>query len=281
MIHALIDADILRYRVGFACQHTWYYVYVIGEEDQGPIASFGKKRDATGWVNGETDCFSIVPEVQIEPLEYCLHSVKQTVRSIYEALNTNKFTLYLSGENNFRKELNPEYKANRDPLHKPAYYNEITEYLIKHWDAQVVNRIEADDAMAIEQWRAWYDGYPEKTVICTIDKDLDQIPGWHYNFVQRRKYWITEFEGLRNFYTQLLVGDRADNIQGVYGLGEKTVAKLFQNVDTEIMLWDIVYTQYKKAYPDLLEDDLMKVIKLNADMLWILRYPQDEWKIPE
>jgi 5'-3' exonuclease len=57
------------------------------------------------------------------------------------------------------------------------------------------------------------------TVICSIDKDLHQIPGLHYNFVKKEWSQIEPWDGLKWFYQQLLIGDSTDGIKGCSGIG--------------------------------------------------------------
>ena len=84
----------------------------------------------------------------------------------------------------------------------------------------------ADDAIAIEATK-----FGDDSIIVSLDKDFDQVQGWHYNFVKKDKYYITADEGLYNFYCQFLVGDRIDNIIGVKGIGPKKAEKLLAGKD--------------------------------------------------
>jgi imidazole glycerol phosphate synthase subunit HisF len=56
---------------------------------------------------------------------------------------------------------------------------------------------EADDAIAIAATE-----YGDECIMASIDKDFDQVPGWHFNFVKNERYYITEEQGRLNFYTQ-------------------------------------------------------------------------------
>jgi hypothetical protein len=73
--------------------------------------------------------------------------------------------------------------------------------------------MEADDLLGINQTK--------DTIICTIDKDLRQVPGQHYNFVKDEIFTVNLQEGLLWFYTQMLTGDASDNISGIRGIGLK------------------------------------------------------------
>ena len=106
----------------------------------------------------------------------------------------------------------------------------------------------------------------------TLDKDLDMIRGWHYNFIKDKKYLIEEYEGIVNFYKQILTGDRVDNIVGLHGIGPKKAEKLLKDCKTEQQLYDAVL----KAY----DNDTERVLE-NGKLLWIRRKPNEMWKPPK
>jgi 5'-3' exonuclease len=117
------------------------------------------------------------------------------------------------------------YKGNRDPLANPKYYAEIKTYLLDYWSAKLISGREADDAMGCEQYK-----HPDKsTVICSIDKDMKQIPGWHYNWMKDDLSFVKMLDANLFFYRQMLEGDRVDNIPGIKGVGPKTVDKLMKD----------------------------------------------------
>lgn len=193
MHHALIDADILNYRIGFATNNE--------DEDMAIRTMVGFLEDLL--------LFDL-PEVQT-------------------------WELFLTGKDNFRNEIatTAPYKGTRKS-EKPVHYKLLREYLTLSWGAQVWPNMEADDALAI---RATSLG--DESVIVTLDKDLDQVEGWHYNFVKKTKYFIDKAQGLLNFYTQFLVGDSVDNIIGVKGIGPKKAHALLVD-KSEKEMWDVV-----------------------------------------
>lgn len=269
---ALIDGDILVYRCGFAVEKSKYKVFIRGEEHYGPVAVYKYKKDIPSYYLEDTDCY-LEKETEVEPLSNALHGVKETIQSILSATNAIDYRLYLSGENNFREKIavTKPYKGNRDKLHKPKWYNEIRDYLIREWKAIVVDGIEADDAIGIGQYThiACAKDTDYETIICSIDKDLDMIPGWHYNFVERKKYWIDEKTAIRKFYLQLLTGDITDNIQGCLGVGIKTAEKILSGKQTEEEMREAVRQKYSDVYGADKCDIIMKEM---SDLLWIKRY---------
>ena len=137
----------------------------------------------------------------------------------------DKWQLYLTGSNNFRKQVSAEYKANRTAP-KPEHLPAARQHLIEQWGAVVAEGEEADDAIAIEATKLNGD-----FVIISIDKDFKQIPGYHYNFVKREHFFVTPEEGLRFLYMQILMGDTADNVIGLKGIGPKKAEAALAEID--------------------------------------------------
>jgi hypothetical protein len=256
---ALIDGDIIAYSVGFACDTVKYIC-------RNTNAEYTTKKEAD---SKSSDWYI---EVESEPIENCLHSVKEMINGIVTNSSSDYYAIYLSGENNYRNEVWSDYKANRAGQRKPTYLNEIREYMIKHHGAQVVNGMEADDKLGIEQCSAIRNGEP--TVICTIDKDLDMIPGWHYNWRKEEMYTTEDPECLRIFFRQCLKGDAVDNIPGLFKVTGKKATKNrmapLDEMDNFDDMWEYVDSQY--------EHHLM--FATIAALLWIKR-KEDDGKIME
>ena len=173
---------------------------------------------------------------------------------------------YLTGSNNFRKEVavTAPYKGNRT-ADKPIHYDLIREYLISAWGCVVQEDQEADDAIGI---RAYEFEDTEDFVIMSIDKDLDMIRGWHYNFIKDDKYFVDDQAAIKHFYTQILTGDRVDNIVGLKGIGPKKAAKILEDCVTEADM----YTAVLEAY----DNDETRVLE-NGQLLWIRRNENQIW----
>lgn len=171
----------------------------------------------------------------------------------------DSFRIFLTGKDNFRYSIYPEYKAHR-PKEKPHWLQPIREYLVANFNAEVVNGQEADDALGINQ--------TGDSIICSIDKDLLQIPGRHYNFVKDEFTEVDEFQGIHHFYMQCLMGDRSDNIKGIPKVGPKNAEKILAGKLTEKELFDAVRDAYGND-----EEFIM-----NARVLWIRRKEDEDWK---
>lgn len=223
-----------------------------------------------------------------ESLAASLGNVKKTIYKILDKLCSHgeadiKVLLSSTDRSNYRYDIarTREYKGNRKGAPKPEYYEEIRDYLMDHWNGRLISGEEADDALGIAQTLT--------SCIVSTDKDLNMIPGWHYNFVKEELYEITDNDnlnllvetkgkrktykmdrgGIKWFYAQLLLGDTCDNIPGVKGYGPVKVHELLINIHTEVELAKAVY----KVYTDnkLTKERFLEV----CDLAWIRRKPNE------
>jgi len=237
-MHALIDGDVLKYSCGFAS-------------------------DANARKEG----------LEHESLNFCLHLVNKKIKTILEACGADSHTIFLSNTGSYRTDAFPEYKANRDPTHRPHWYKELGEFLeIRHKAVYSAIGDEADDALGIAQMSG------ADTIICTVDKDLNMIPGWHYNWSPKNwdkgNYQVSDLEGNRFFYKQLLTGDSTDNIPGLFKYkGVKASAKLSGVID-ELYTAEDMY----KYVLDLYNGDAEHT-NMIARLLWIKR-TDAQWTPP-
>lgn len=221
---ALVDADILVYRFGFASDG--------------------------------------------DPAEFALARISEFLDNLQMMDGIDEVWGYLTGSNNFRNEIakTAPYKGNR-VMAKPYHYQLLREYMERAWGFEVIDGMEADDAIGIEAYRH----EPDEIIIVSIDKDLNMIRGHHYNFVKEEKYFVTEEEAIRNFYLQILTGDKVDNIIGLDGIGPVKSKKLLKDCNTELEMYNAVV----KAY----DGDEDRVLE-NARLLWILREEKQVWQPP-
>jgi|TARA_R110002126_G_C10460685_1_gene500277 5'-3' exonuclease len=259
---ALIDGDVLVYSCGFASDIRTYTC--------SDGSSFQYKKEAKEHCSEfHLDVEAIKKRVKAEPVENCLHSVKLMIKDIKEKSEASNHKIYLTGKGNFRHDLPSPYtyKGNRKDTPKPLHYQAIRVYMVSTWDAIITDGQEADDAMGIAQVNS-----PEgTTTICTTDKDLDMIAGHHYNWNKKENYTIGEFEGILNFYQQILKGDRTDNIFGIKGIGDVKARQILWKMDNEKEL--SIETQLAYAENGKTPEEWLT----NARLLWIRREEGQMW----
>lgn len=228
---ALIDADIIIYRVGFTTEK---------EEE---------------WV-AAARIDSFIEDTLIE-----------TRSDDYKCYLTS------SDKSNFRYALYSEYKAGRTKP-KPVHYDFMREYILRVHPSELIYDMEADDALAIAQTK--------DTIICTIDKDLYQVPGFHYHFVNKILFSISVEEAKSNFYKQILMGDKGtDNIPGCPGIGkvysERLIHPDMEEKDMVKVVVDSYITQYEKKGLENPIEDLVR----NAQLLKLKTTLEEPlWQLP-
>ena len=227
-------------------------------------------------IDGDIVAYRCSATAQEDPEWVATSRTNTLVEQILHEVGATEYRVFLSGFTNFRHQIYPAYKANRKAP-KPVHLAGCKDYLLQHWRAEIVEGIEADDALGIYQdkdgkindtegdFGSPFEEY--KTIICSIDKDLLQIPGAHYNFVKKEFRAISEYEGLLSFYTSLLVGDATDNIKGCPGIGKAKAPRILEGCETEQDMFDACRITYN-------DDDMLF---LNGHLLYIWRKKDDNW----
>lgn len=226
----------------------------------------------TAIVDGDIVAYRCAAATENEPEELAQWQTSEMMRRILHETNAMEHRCFLSGSDNFRYSIYPEYKANRKDMPRPKWLQTVREHLVTAWNASVTDGIEADDAMGIAQCTEH-----DNSIICSIDKDMLMIPGHHYNFVKQEFRHISPLEGLRNFYTQLILGDRTDNIPGYDGKMRSQVPKFLVgavNYLEECMSEWEMYTHVKEMWAD------EAMFMTAAHCLWIQRKENDKWIPP-
>jgi 5'-3' exonuclease len=146
------------------------------------------------------------------------------------------------------------YKGSRTTEPWQNFFKPILkEHFKNKWNFHGLKSLEADDAVVIafEQYKEDYD-----VIISSDDKDNLQIGSYKQFFPRKDKFYLREiehWEGRKHFYSQLLMGDGVDNINGVTGIGKASKAlKHIENLiePTEERLFNFVVQEYIRVYKD-------------------------------
>ena len=188
---------------------------------------------------------------------------------VYIHLKADSYEAFLTGKDNYRYEIakTVPYKGNRKDAKKPKHYDALRECMVTRLGAVVVNGQEADDEVAIRMTKE-----PDQYLLVGVDKDLRQIPGWHHNPVKAKTEYIDEFEAYKNFATQLLTGDRVDNIPGLEGIGPVKAAKALKDAKTKEDLLRAVWKTYQE------KEHGIEYLTEQGQLLWLRRYEGEIWK---
>lgn len=236
---ALVDGDILLYRVGFT--------------------------------------------TETETEDIAKYRMNELVSRILDTAKATDYVIYLScgRKSSFRAKLNPEYKANRKQP-KPVHYGFLRDLLIKDFNAVEAIDEEADDLIGIN--------LKEDCIACTIDKDiLYGLEGNKYNFVKEQMFYTSQEEATKFFYMQLLMGDKADNILGIPGIGPKKAEQALDGLVMEQAMFFKVQDMYREWLQNewsdknwgLAEEKLMNnLILLSGVQLKIRTTVGEIWDFP-
>ena len=184
--------------------------------------------------------------------------VNELMHRILHDTGATDYEAFLSGGGSYRKILDPTYKANRTK-ERPRWLETLRELLVTQWKASVSEGLEADDAIGIAAYKAMLTD--TAYTVATIDKDLRQIWGKHYNFVKNEHDFVTPLDAMKLFYKQMLIGDRSDNVTGVAGIGVAKSARAIDPLNEEQDMFELVWNLYS---------DKQRFFT-NAQLLWILK----------
>jgi hypothetical protein len=268
----LIDADVLRYEIGFAAE--------------------------AGWQSPGFPSFDYVAELLDNKIRNICAVVGATAPPI----------LYLTGKSNFRYAIATRTPYKERVGNKPWHYKNLTAYMKAVYDVRMQEGLEADDLMSIEQTRRerllngnpLYSGPTVRSIICTRDKDLFNFPGWKYswelgNQVERGPLYVDEigsiflsadnkklsgYGGLF-FYAQCLMGDSVDSIPGLPKCGPKKSYDALFGITRIKDAYNQVLGMYKEAF----NEDAEKELTEQARLLHMTRYVEGRkielWVPPE
>lgn len=205
---------------------------------------------------------------------------KNKIKAIEEELEVDETIIALSHDLRFRPDVMPDYKFNRAGSRKPITYGRLRQYVRDNYRFYEKPYLEGDDVLGILMT------HPKvvqgEKIIVAIDKDLDTIPGPHYNYEKDRYYEVSEEEANWFFYKQCLMGDATDGYKGCPGIGPVSAEKVLQAVKdehgedaTEMDYWRAIVETYESK--GLTEEDAL----MNARVARICRvddydYQKDE-----
>jgi hypothetical protein len=187
---------------------------------------------------------------------------------VYMDLQCDEYIAYTTGKGNFRYDVakTVPYKGNRKDMKKPKHLDALMAHL-KRLGAEEVQGIEADDAVCMKAAEKPWD-----YILVHVDKDLNMIPGWHFNPAKAKKYFVSLDDAAYSFWTQMLTGDRVDNIPGLAGIGPKKAEKILQGCTD----YESMQTAVWKAYQDKGHD--YDYFVEQGRLLWLLTKPDEVWQ---
>lgn len=185
--------------------------------------------------------------------EDCRHYFDEAVQRIAEKIEAQTVVLTFSDYKNprWRECFWPPYKSHRQGR-QPLMFRRMHEYGHEYPEAYVFDGCEGDDVLGILATDPSF--YPKhRKVVCSIDKDMHTLPGYHYNFEKDKDSddpvkLVGQEEAERFHLFQTLTGDRVDGYIGCPGVGPvKAEAILHRAEYKDMPYWDAIVEAYEKA----------------------------------
>jgi len=166
-------------------------------------------------------CLTFLNELSSNGMDYESHDVEYF-------LTSNIFSA--------RKIISKTYKANRK---SNKWVKMLSKVISDRGEAKISLEWEADDLIMNRAKELNFD-----CVICTTDKDLNQIAGWKFDLYKEKTgeiddygkeikkfrglHYVSEESANKLIWIQMLMGDNADNIKGVKGIGKVKAEKILK-----------------------------------------------------
>lgn len=230
--HLLIDGDVYIYRAAATCEK------VINWDDD-------------NYVN-----YASLSEAKVLFIN--------TISELLNKFETKEYTIALSHYKNFRKEINPNYKANRKDKKPPMVYKPLRQWVEQEYNIFCREYLEGDDILGILATSKVIIKNTNK-IIVSLDKDMKTLPCKYHNNRNDESIIVSEQEANYNHMLQTLTGDQADNYKGLAGCGLKTAEKIISKDMSYRQMWQAVVEAYIKKGSS--EQEAL----LNARMARILR----------
>ena len=218
-------------------------------------------------------------EIAMDRVENMLNDILLDIENDENNITITSQEIYVTAcKNSIRKQLSPEYKSNRE---RNAIVDCLRNLYIFKSDAVFHDEYEADDLVADRAKDLGVGNY----ILVTMDKDIQQIGGFIYNFYRKpskkdeqgnviesypRKglSYIAPFEGAKFLAKQMIQGDACDKIGGLPRYGQAKASKIIDPITTTFGLKKAVINEYKKVYPE----DYFIQLQTNYRLLYLGKY---------
>ena len=195
----------------------------------------------------------------------------------------------------YRKEIFPEYKANRKELVENQTeeekekarkffdeYERVLEALDKHPRIKLFRYkgVEADDIAAYIVSRLADYGYKQAWLISS-DRDWDLLVGPNvsrFSYVTRKEHtldtWDYPVTPEHYISYKVLVGDTGDNIPGVQGVGPKRAAALIEQYGSAMDIYDAIPLPGKQKFIQAVNESKDQIM-INYELMDLVSFCQD------
>ena len=242
------------------------------------VSDFNKKEDKILIVDADSIIHASVhprreemrePYTEEEVESIIIPKIKERLFSLKEEVskgfNILEMYCFVGGKGSYRKNIYPEYKANRKEkleILPKVYEICCTDKDINFKKSQ--DLCEADDSL----FQLSKD-YGNLAILSYIDKDLNQIPNSIvYNYSKNVWYTVSEEEARKSLICQLFSGDASDNVPGLRNIGPKKALKFYEECTNNFSVMRKLLIEYGKQYENAKEQVKLTYKLLSLGKVW-------------
>lgn len=216
----------------------------------------------------------------------------RTIESLAKSYKAGTIIVCADGGSSYRKEIYPEYKANRKERYAEQTEQEAKEFemfmaefqdtltLIKErYPVFHFRGVEADDIAAYITKNFNYD----ECWLISSDKDWDLLVNdkvSRFSTVTRKETTVYNWDehydfDIQDFITfKCLTGDKGDNVPGVPGVGPKRAVQLMEQYGTVFDIYDACPLEGKYKYIQAVNENAEQLLQ-NVELMDLITYCED------
>ena len=216
----------------------------------------------------------------------------RTIESLAKSYNAGTIIVCADGGSSYRKEIYPEYKANRKERFADQTEQEAKEFemfmaefsdtltlIKKKYPVFHFRGVEADDIAAYITQSAEYDD----CWLISSDKDWDLLISdkvSRFSTVTRKETTVHNWDEHYDFEIEdyitfkCLTGDKGDNVPGVPGVGPKRAVQLMEQYGTVFDIYDACPIDGRYKYIQAVNENAEQLL-MNVELMDLVSYCED------
>lgn len=216
----------------------------------------------------------------------------RTIESLAKSYNAGTIIVCADGGSSYRKEIYPEYKANRKERFADQTEQEAKEFemfmaefsdtltlIKKKYPVFHFRGVEADDIAAYITQSAEYDD----CWLISSDKDWDLLISdkvSRFSTVTRKETTVHNWDEHYDFEVEdyitfkCLTGDKGDNVPGVPGVGPKRAVQLMEQYGTVFDIYDACPIEGRYKYIQAVNENAEQLLQ-NVELMDLVTYCED------
>ena len=216
----------------------------------------------------------------------------RTIESLAKSYNAGTIIVCADGGSSYRKEIYPEYKANRKERFAEQTEQEAKEFemfmaefsdtltlIRKKYPVFHFRGVEADDIAAYITQKIKYD----ECWLISSDRDWDLLISdtvSRFSTVTRKETTVHNWDEHYDFEIEdyitfkCLTGDKGDNVPGVPGVGPKRAVQLMEQYGTVFDIYDACPLEGKYKYIQAVNENAEQLLT-NVELMDLVTYSEE------